>query len=81
MEKSIDHHGDRLIQFQDQLQFLLADRTQDNTHRIASLNTHLVSIEASIISLREQKNAILQIENDVLPNESEIMRNILIHPT
>jgi hypothetical protein len=111
IQQSIDRHGDRLIQFQDQLQFLLADRTQDNTHRIASLNTHIVSIEASIISLREQKNAILpvvkssaerywvyqegnmlrgsvpamqsdqQIENDVLPNESEIMRNISIHPT
>ena len=103
IQQSIDRHGNRLIQFQDQRQFLLADRTQDNTHRIASLNTHIVSIEASIISLREQKNAILpvvkssaerywvyregnmlrgsvpamqsdqQIENDVLPNESEII--------
>ena len=111
MQKSIDRHRDRLIQFQDQLQFLQADRTLDNTNRIASLNAHILSIEASIISLMEQNNAILpvvkssaerywvyregnmrcgsvpamqqdqQIENDVLPNENEIMRNISIHPT
>jgi hypothetical protein len=110
IQQIINRHSDRLLQFQDQLQLMQADRTTPQ-HRFDTLTAHIVTVKASIVSLREQKNAILpvvkssaerywvyregnmlrgslpamqsdqQIENDTLPSEAEIMRNISIHPT
>ena len=54
IQSSIDRHTDRLIQAQDQLQFLRVEQPPDQ-QRIAYLATHVVNIEANVLSLREQK--------------------------
>ena len=51
----IDRYSDRLLQFQDQRQFMRADRTVPQ-HRVDTFTAHIVTIEADIVSLREQKN-------------------------
>ena len=48
-----------MLQFQDQRQFLIADQVPQQ--RIDNHSAHIVRIEADIVSLREQKNAILPV--------------------
>jgi hypothetical protein len=59
IQQMIDSHSDQLLQFQDQRQFLIADRVPQN--RIDNHTAHILIIEADIVSLRKQKNAILPV--------------------